>query len=243
MKNNQAIITRLTNLSTKIYNICQNKIYIPVACVLCDKYNSNYQTICDNCYSLLTPLNNGCSQCRKPLTSISQKLCPNCQQNPPAFAKVYTAFQYEEPLKMLIHNFKYHRNLYLTSFLTELMLKAPVQPAELGLIIPAPLSKKSMQTRGYNQAAILAKAIAKKLKVPYEDNYLQKIINTPNQVAISGVQRRNNLNNAFTCNKSNYQTITVVDDILTTGSTAHAMANTLKASGVEQVNIWCCART
>lgn len=236
------IITCLKNLSTKIYNTCQNKTYIPIACILCDKYNSKHQMICDDCYNLLTILGHACTQCSKPLCSTSQKLCADCQQNPPAYTKVFTAFLYEEPLKMLIHNFKYHGNIFLTSFLTELLLKAPISQTDLGLIIPTPLSKKSMQNRGYNQSAILAKSIAKKLKTPYSDNYLQKIINTPKQVSITGYQRRNNLNNAFKCIKSNYKTITVIDDLLTTGSTANAIASTLKTNGVETINIWCCAR-
>lgn len=242
MNNIPSIITYFKKLATVSNKICQNKIYIPTICILCEKYHSKYQVICDNCYKLLTPIGHSCDICCKPLSSIYQSICADCNKNPPAFTKVFSAFVYEEPLKTLIHNFKYHRGLFVTSLLVELLLKAPINQNDLGLIIPTPLSKNSIKNRGYNQAAILANKIAKKLKTPYANDYLRKIINTPKQVSISGIARRNNLNNAFACSNSNYKTITIIDDILTTGSTAHAMAQTLKNCGVEKVYIWCCAR-
>lgn len=236
------IITRLTNLSTKIYNICQNKIYIPTICILCDTYSCKYQIICDDCANLLTPLKHACTICSKPLSLTSLEICADCYQTPPAYTKVYCAFLYEEPLKTIIHNFKYHRALYFSDFLTKLMLKTTINQNEIGVIIPTPLSKQRMLSRGYNQAAILGKSIAKSLKAPYADNYLYKTINTPNQVTVSGEQRKQNLKNAFLCKKFEYPIVTIVDDILTTGSTAHAMALALKAKGVTRVNILCCAR-
>ncbi len=211
-------------------------------CILCEQYNKQ-QIICKNCYKLLTPIGHACKYCSKPLISKSQNICSECQKEPPAYTKMYTKFQYEEPLKMLIHKFKYHNSLYLTSLLTEIMLKAPINYDEVGLIIPVPLSKNRIRQRGYNQAAILAKSIAKKLKAPYSDNYLRKIIDTPNQVEITGEHRRKNLKNAFIISpKYNYQTVTIIDDIFTTGSTANEIALTLKANGVNKVNVWCCAR-
>ena len=242
MKHNQAIISYVSNLSIKIYNICKNKIYIPSPCLLCDSFSNTYKIICENCYQLLNKLGHACAQCAQPLVSLSQEICSVCQQDSPAFNKVYTAFQYDELLKILIHSFKYHKGLYLTNFLTELMLEAPINQSELGLIVPTPLSKRRMRFRGYNQAAILAKSISKKINAPYADNYLQKIIDTPSQAAITGPQRHKNLKNAFKCNEIPYDTVTVIDDILTSGSTANEIAITLKSSGVKRVNIWCCAR-
>jgi len=249
-----SIITCLTKLSTKLYYICQNKVYIPTICVLCDTYGSKNKIICDNCYNLLGRIEHACVICNKPLLTDYVEMCADCYKMPPAYDKVYCAFLYEEPLKTIIQNFKYHRALYFSDFLIKLMLKAIINKHELGLIIPTPLSLQSMQSRGYNQAAILAKSIAKTLKIPYADGYLHKTINTPNQAKISGDARRKNLENAFSCkrigiwpkfstkNYGEYPIVTIIDDILTTGSTAHAMALTLKENGVERVNIWCCAR-
>jgi ComF family protein len=96
--------------------------------------------------------------------------------------------------------------------------------------------------RGFNQAAILAKSLAKKLQIPYDLSSCQKIINTVPQATLDGEQRQKNLRQAFKTKKLPYKHIALIDDLLTTGSTANELARILKESGVEQVDIWCCAR-
>lgn len=100
-----------------------------------------------------------------------------------------------------------------------------------------------IKQRGYNQAAILAKALAKKLKLPCDLLHCQKIINTPPQASLDREQRHKNLHQAFRVRTLPYQHVALIDDLLTTGSTANELALTLKKAGIQRVDVWCCART
>jgi len=101
---------------------------------------------------------------------------------------------------------------------------------------------KRLKQRGFNQAAVLTQSLGKKLNLPYRLNSCQKIINTAPQARLNGEQRQTNLKQAFIAEKLPYQHVMLVDDLLTTGSTANELALTLKKVGVQRVDIWCCAR-
>ena len=102
---------------------------------------------------------------------------------------------------------------------------------------------KRLKQRGFNQAAILTKLLARKLNIPYDLTSCQKIINTEPQASLDGEQRQKNLRKAFRCKPLPYEHVTLIDDLLTTGCTANELALTLKKTGVKRVDIWCCART
>ncbi len=110
-------------------------------------------------------------------------------------------------------------------------------------LIPVPMHPQRIRHRGFNQAAILTKLLAKKLQLPCHINSCKKIINTAQQASLDGKQRQKNLRHSFKAKKLPYQHVALVDDLLTTGATANELAFTLKKAGVQQVDIWCCART
>jgi ComF family protein len=110
-------------------------------------------------------------------------------------------------------------------------------------LIPIPMHPKKLKQRGFNQAAILAKSLARRLKIPYDLNSCQKIINTDPQASMDGEKRQTNVRGTFSVKPLPYQHVTLIDDLLTTGSTANELARVLKKSGVQRVDIWCCART
>ncbi len=102
---------------------------------------------------------------------------------------------------------------------------------------------QKIRSRGFNQAAILARSLAKILKIPCDLTCCQKIINTLPQASLEKKERQSNLKNAFRATPVPYKHIALIDDLLTTGSTANEVAFTFKKIGVEQVDVWCCART
>ncbi|MBA2650020.1 MAG: ComF family protein [Legionella sp.] len=191
----------------------------------------------------MRPLGHNCQYCAYPLPQKEHLVCGLCIKNPPHFDYTYAAYPFEEPLRGLIHQFKYQKGLYLGSYLSHLMLQAlPPNFTRPQCLLPVPMHAKRIQQRGFNQAAILTKLLAKQLALPYDLRSCKKIINTLPQASLDGEQRQKNLRKAFKSIQMPYQHIIIIDDLLTTGNTANELALSLKKSGVQTVGVWCCAR-
>lgn len=200
--------------------------------------------MCSFCIGYINPLGPACQRCASPLPDDDLLICGQCIKAPPHFDKAIIAYTFEEPLRSLLHQFKYYNGLYLSSFLTHLMLNALQKiPEKPQCLIPVPMHSQRIKQRGFNQAAILAKMLAKTLKLPVDLTSCTKQINTTPQASMDGEQRQKNLRKAFHSTPLVYEHVTLVDDLLTTGSTANELALTLKKTGVKRVDIWCCART
>jgi len=193
---------------------------------------------------LIPLLGPSCHHCAFPLFDNAFAVCGYCIKKKPYFDTSTIAYSFEEPLRSLLHRFKYHNELYLGPFLSQLILNAwrhmPTYPQ---CLIPVPMHRQKIKSRGFNQTAILTRIIAKRLQIPYDLYFCKKIINTQPQAQLDGTKRRNNLQGAFTVCTLPYTHVALIDDLLTTGNTANELAHTLKKSGVERVELWCCART
>jgi ComF family protein len=151
---------------------------------------------------------------------------------------------FEEPLRTLLHEFKYKKGLYLGPFIAQLMMqKIPLMDLEKTCLIPVPIHPQRLKERGYNQAVVLTQLLAKKLGYTYDLSRCQKKRNTPPQAGLDKKARQKNLRHAFETKPIHYPHVVLIDDLMTTGSTANELACTLKAVGVHQVDVWCCART
>lgn len=226
----------------KIASITQ-MLRLPAICGLCNQYHPGPLAICAQCTALLKPLGPACQYCALPLPDATFLTCGHCCRKKPYVDKVITAYCFEEPLRTLLHEFKYRKGLYLSTFLTSLMLHAlPQGKYVTEHLIPVPMHPQRLRQRGFNQAAELAKQLSHRLKLPYDLSYCRKIVNTASQAGLNAQARRKNLRHAFQAKSGNDQHVTLVDDLLTTGSTANELARVLKNQGVQQVDLWCCAR-
>lgn len=226
----------------KIASITQ-ALRLPSVCVLCSQYHREPYAVCTHCTSLIKAIGPRCQHCAMPLPDESFPVCGICIKKRPKLDRVYTAYCFEEPLRTLIHEFKYSQGFYLRSMLVQLILDALTPDAlNTECLIPVPLHKKRLQERGFNQAAILAKFLSKKTKRPYQLNLCEKMIHTKPQAGLEAKERQQNLTNAFQAQSTPFKHITLIDDLLTTGSTANELAHTFKAKGVIRVDLWCCAR-
>lgn len=217
---------------------------LPAVCILCNQYHPGNFTVCDFCTSFFVRIEHSCSICRLPLPDKQFLQCGYCIKEKPVFEQVFTAYSYEEPLRTLLHEFKYKKNLHLRAFLGKLMLDAlPAPHYRSDCLIPVPMHPLRLKQRGFNQAAELAKFLAKKIKLPCNFNLCEKLINTNTQASLDKIQRRKNLTKTFRVKPNAYQHVTLVDDLLTTGSTANELALALKEQGVNYVDVWCLART
>ncbi|MGC1182618.1 ComF family protein, partial [Legionella sp.] len=170
-------------------------------------------------------------------------VCGQCIKKPHHFDRTFIAYKFEEPLRTLIHHFKYYKGLHLTSFLSHLITHSfPSQFMKPQCLIPVPMHPQKIKQRGFNQAAVLAQSLARKLQIPCDLISCQKIINTTPQAILNKEQRQKNLLHAFSIKKLPYQHVALIDDLLTTGATTNELALMLKKTGVQQVDVWCCAR-
>ena len=162
----------------------------------------------------------------------------------PYLDHISAEYRFEEPLRTLVHTFKYREGLYLTGLFAHLMLsttKLDLHATEC--LIPIPMHHSRLKQRGFNQAAILTRMLGRACAIPYKLDACKKTRNTEPQADLSALERAHNLKGAFQAHQLPYKTVTLIDDLLTTGHTANEVAKTLKKQGVTTVNLWCLART
>jgi len=226
----------------KIVSISQ-RLSLPSVCVLCHQYHQGTVAVCEACHHLLTPLGLACYHCASPLPPSDFLVCGQCSKEKPYYDSTIAALRFEEPIRTLLHEFKYQEGLYLCAFFATLIAKALSKDAlQTQCLIPVPMHPKRLRQRGFNQAAELVKKLGKRLELPYDLSHCKKIINTAPQASLNREQRQKNLLHAFQAEPLPYQHVTLVDDLLTTGSTANVLAKLLKQQGVTRVDVWCCAR-
>jgi ComF family protein len=226
----------------KIASIAQ-KLYPPSICTLCNQFHRTEVALCELCLQSLVPLNFHCQYCANPLPHSESLICGACIRNKPYFDETWVNYSFEEPLRGLIHQFKYHQQLYLAKLLCTLMMMAKPENSSLPeCLIPIPMHPSRIKDRGFNQAAILAKMLSKRFAIPWNISHCQKKINTKPQAGLNGKERQTNLKGAFIIQPLPYKHVALIDDLVTTGSTANEMARLLKETGVEKVSVWCCAK-
>lgn len=220
-------------------------------CLLCQSKVTSGKNLCALCAEAL-PWNHGaCKQCATPFEASQKKwpICGQCLQRPPLFFdEAYAAFVYQAPIVQMIGQLKFNQNLLFGSVLGQLLLrflqtKYPVDNWPEA-IIPVPLHSKRFSERGYNQAAELAYPLEKALHIPVYFDLCRRIKPTLAQTKATARERRINLKNAFVVERAhNLKHVAIVDDVLTTASTATALSKVLKKSGVEKIDLWVVAKT
>jgi len=214
-------------------------------CLLCDEtFTPDLSAhICNACCHDLPTFRQVCGQCGINITSSTYK-CGPCLTRPPEYDRVVAPFAYAEPIRQLIAHFKFQRQLAIGNVFTEpLISKLNQSPIKVQAIVAVPLHSSRLRQRGFNQALELARPLAKAFKLPLLINEVERRMHTEEQSSLSGRQRRANLKNAFALIKPvNYESIAIVDDVMTTGSTVDELSKLLKKNGVKYIEIWCVAR-
>jgi ComF family protein len=110
-------------------------------------------------------------------------------------------------------------------------------------LIAVPLHTKRLRERGFNQSNEITHYLHDALAIPQYHHSIKRIINTASQASLNAVGRRKNIKGAFEFTiPEGIQSVAIIDDVVTTGSTANEIARTLKKAGVKRVEIWAFAR-
>ena len=212
-------------------------------CVLCGDAGADGLDLCRPCRDDLPHTANACQRCAIPLPG-TQALCGRCQSSPPAFERCLAPFAYAAPVDHLLQALKFNARLAPARSMGLLMAQWLAQRADPPprRIIPVPLHPARLRQRGFNQSLELARPIARRLGLPLDIHACQRRRDTPPQADLSARQRRGNLKGAFVVTERLAGSVAIVDDVMTTGSTAQEMAVTLLAAGATRVEVWVCAR-
>ena len=170
--------------------------------------------------------------------------CALCRRGLRGFDAAYSFGFYEEELRELIHVFKYGRVQTLAKPLGRFLASALPREQTFDVIVPMPLYWRKRWRRGFNQAALLARELARRTHIPVS-NALRRVKDTAAQAGLTNAKRRRNVSGAFRArNKTalSGQRVLLIDDVLTTGATAASCARALRAAGARQVTLLTLAR-
>lgn len=205
---------------------------------------------------------NTCPSCHKTLYSTDECICLECIYSLPKtnnylkpnndaeimmagrfpFERIATYCKFTKGglVQPLIHCLKYKNNKEIGIKLGRLFGKDIAASSfinKVDYIVPVPLHKKKLKTRGFNQAEVIAQGISELTEIPLSTNNLIRQIHNPSQTKLSKSQRWDNVEGIFKLVKPNQyknKHILLIDDIITTGSTIEACANALlEAKGVK----------
>jgi ComF family protein len=230
----------------QVYSWAKNR----QSCLLCEHRGEHALPVCTECEAELPWLGAHCRICALPLPDHGLT-CGACLKREPAFSRVEAPFRYAFPVDSLITAFKHRARWPYGRLLGELLARHLQHAFDEGLprpqlLLPVPLAKKRLRQRGFNQAGMLGHWLAAQLDIPCTTDGLLRQRETPAQQGLDAAARKRNLRDAFAIGPNLQpagQYLALVDDVLTTGATAEAIARLLRRAGAARVDIYCLART
>ncbi len=181
-----------------------------------------------------------CPRCALP--SPGSALCGRCLADAPHYDATVAALAYRFPADTLVHALKFRSQLALAPLMGDLLIEAIRE--RIDLVVPVPLSRERLRERGYNQAAEIARHVARERRARLELTVVARERNTRAQADLPWSDRARNVRGAFRCERSlDGAAIAVIDDVMTTGATLDELAATLKRAGAARVVNWVVART
>ncbi|MCK1790888.1 ComF family protein [Pseudomonas violetae] len=219
-------------------------------CLLCQEEVEEPAPICMACETDLPWLGDQCQTCALPLSAPGMT-CGQCLKQPPAFEQVAVPWLYGFPIDSLITRFKHSAKWPYGRLLGELLAQFLQHRFDEHMprpdaLVPVPMATRRLRQRGFNQAAMLARWLAQMLEIPCDEKLVRRIQDTRAQQDLKADARKKNLHDAFdlTPNASiKGRHLALVDDVLTTGATAQALARLLMAAGAARIDVYCLART
>ena len=185
--------------------------------------------------------NHICLHCGKTVDA-DREYCRDCSKevNRKGFDQGRALFLYRGPLVFAMYRFKYANRREYGKFFAEVAVKEHrewLQDRAPEAIIPVPMYRRKQRKRGYNQAVIFARELARVTGIPMDQRLIRRCKDTRPMKGLDDLARQENLKSAFayTGDNKSYGRVLLVDDIYTTGSTEKAIAQVLKDKGIPEV--------
>lgn len=228
LQNNYAILALLFKKAVQHFHYCD----------LCNQASDKFSLLCSTCNEDI---------CRFNLAAVNSNLLnyPKISKHLPSieFQQLIALAPYCWPYSRWISELKYQQRFELAPLLAQMLvmqIRQYVPSKNLPkLLISVPIHYKRLKQRQYNQAALIAKNIAKQLECEYNETMIIRQLKTDPQVGQSGAQRRRNLKGAFTLGKTIQlpEHVGIVDDVVTTGATVNEISKLLTQHGVKKITV------
>ena len=226
-------------------DLIQDMIF-PKRCPVCHKpvpYYERKRGICADCIKKLPLIgNNSCFLCGRKLSHREKEFCEECRKTKGmhSYTRGFALCSYDEVMRESIYHFKYGGRQEYGKVYGEMMADCFadfIKRAGVEAVIPVPLHPDRERKRGFNQAAVLAKAFGNRVGIPVLEHFIVRTVNTLPMKSLNGKKRQNNLKKAFKIvqNDVKLNITIIIDDIYTTGSTIDAIAEVLKNAGCSRV--------
>lgn len=193
------------------------------------------------------PTDGCCRRCGRDAEKLGGEfLCEDCRVHRPCFDRAASALRLEGEAREMVNSFKFRDHLWMRDDFVD-WLEAVVRTrflfSDIGVVAPMPSTFLHRVDRGYNPCDYLARALARRMGKPYDPRMLRRVGSPRRQGGLSEEERRRNVVGTFRCVRGfqsaaeGGETVLVVDDIMTTGSTLSECARELKRAGAARV--WC----
>jgi ComF family protein len=216
-------------------------------CRLCAASTRHRSSLCPDCLAALPRQQPACPLCadRLPPAAAPDLPCGQCQQHPPLFASALALYTYAAPVDRLVQRVKYGGDLALARELGEQFAtrvqKAGVETPDL--LLPVPLHRSRLRSRGYNQALELARPVSRRMRIPVDITSISRSRATAPQQDLDRRARASNLRDAFAIHgEMKDRHVAIIDDVMTSGATVTSLARTLKRAGAGKISVWVLAR-
>lgn len=231
------------------------QLVFPNTCLICDVRETDLPPfrhgLCNACHHAVTiDLRPSCPRCGLtvgPHTDVANG-CVGCREDSLGFESVIRLGTYENRLREAVIRMKSGAGIALAEMMGRVFWESAcdrLRSARIDIVIPVPLHWRREWVRGHNQAGAVAEELAKGLMVTFGPKHLRRVRHTPQQVQPSAAARRENVRGAFRVRRGASvagKRILLVDDVMTTGSTAGEAARTLRKAGAEGVMVAVLAR-
>ena len=228
-------------------------VFFPAGCRICERLltTASRVPICDECLASFERIPTVlCEICGRPLPGLAAGtapsagqplLCPACHDKTYAFDRARSFAVYEGALTRAILLLKYEQIEPLGAWFAERLAKLVAGEGNVmaaDVVVPVPLHRERERERGYNQAALLSKPLAKRLRLPHKAVLLMRTRARPEKHLLSLEERWESVRGAFATRPGSQVDnlrVLLVDDVLTTGATLDACARTLREAGAKSV--------
>ena len=241
---------RLRSGTREAWRVALGLLY-PPTCITCQAATGEPHALCAACWSSVRFIERPfCERLGTPFAvDLGQPLLsPAAIADPPVFGRARAVAEYDGTASLLVHRLKYNDRLELARAMGGMMVRAGAELlADTDVIVPVPLHRWRLWWRRFNQAMALARVVSSESCVPCDPFLLARVKHTRRQVGLTKAQRQDNLQGAFRVPieakaRLEGKRVLLIDDVLTTGSTANAASRALLRGGAASVDILAFAR-